>query len=100
MPADALHASMPTDVQEPMAARGPSDPLGKLDDRIEEFRIDSETRALLSLQAARAGKNLTEFIRFVLQVQAHGPERIRSLHLRKFDLVGNLSALDLLREES
>ena len=99
MPAAALQASIPIDGQV-LASRAQSDPLGKLDDKIDEFRIDSETKALLMVQAARAGKTPIEFIRFVLQVQAHGADRVRSLHMRKFDLVGNLSVLDLLREES
>ncbi len=89
----AFQASRPTDCHAPMAARGASDPLGKLDDRIEEFRIDSETKAVLALQAARNGKTLAEWVRFILQIQAHGVEHVRSLHLRRFDEVGNLSAL-------
>lgn len=88
-----MESHEPIEAGTPLASRGFSDPLGKLDDRIEEFRIDSETKALLALQAAQAGKPLSEFIRFVLQVQAHGLDRIRMLHLRKFDLVGNVSAL-------
>lgn len=93
----ARQPSMPADVQA-LASRTQSDPLGKLDDTIDTFRIDSETKALLSVQAARAGKPLVEFIRFVLQVQAHGADRVRSLHMRKFDLVGNLLPLSVMRD--
>jgi plasmid stability protein len=74
---------------------GASDPLGKLDDRLDEQRISGDTKAALQVQAAAAGKSLAEWVRFVLDVQAHGIDRVRSLHDRKFDLVGNLSAARL-----
>ena len=82
-----------TDSREDIPAfhRGNSDPLGKLDDKIDEFRIDSETKAILNMQAVRQGKTLAEWMRFMSQVQAHGLDRIRKLHLQKFDAVGNLS---------
>ncbi len=97
---DARHASMPIGNQdEPMASRtGSSDPIGKLDDTIDSFRINGETKAILQLQAVRCGMSLSEYLRFVLDVQAHGIDRLRSLNSRKFDLVGNLLALDAVRE--
>lgn len=99
MPAAALHASMPTDCQDPMASRGlTANPLGKLDDSIDAFRICGETKAVLQLQAVRCGMSLSEYLRFVLDVQAHGLASVRSLHERKFGLVGNLLALESVRE--
>lgn len=87
------HASTATDSQDPLPSRGLSDPLGKLDDVITDLRIDSETKAILALQASRNGKPLVEWVRFVLQCQAHGVERVKSMHLRRFDAVRDLSGI-------
>lgn len=98
MPDAARQISMPIGIHgqesgDAVFARGLSDPLGKLDDAITDLRIDSETKAILSLQANRAGKPLVEWCRFVLQCQAHGVEYVRSLHLRRFDAVRDLSGI-------
>lgn len=58
-------------------ARG--SPIGKLDDAIETFRINGETKARLQLLAAQSDMNLTEFVRFVLDCRAWGTEHVVSL---------------------
>ena len=53
--------------------------VGKLDDAIEAFRINSETKARLQVLASQSDMNLTEFVRLVLECRAWGAEHVASL---------------------
>ena len=53
--------------------------IGKLDDSIETFRINGETKARLQVLAAQSDMNLTEFVRLVLECRAWGAEHVASL---------------------
>jgi hypothetical protein len=66
---------------------GATSPLGKLDDRIEAFRIEGVVKARLTEMAARRGKPLPEYLRVVLQVITFGPDTVKRMHLNEVDEV-------------
>lgn len=51
----------------------------KLDDTIDAFRIDSETKTKLQQDAAVVGMTLTEYARLRLQGAAWGEERVERM---------------------
>lgn len=66
---------------------GSTSPFGKLDDRIEAFRIESAVKAAFAKRAAEAGKPEAEFLRDVIRVVAWGPEAVKRLREQEVDLV-------------
>lgn len=76
-------------LDDPMFSRsGVTSPFGKLDDRIEAFKIESEVKARFAERAALAGKkNPTEFLRDVMRVVAFGPEHVKRVHQDGVDVV-------------
>lgn len=66
---------------------GTTSPFGKLDDRVEAFKIESEVKARFAERAAAAKKPPTEFLRDVMRVVAFGPEEVKRMHGDGVDLV-------------
>ena len=63
---------------------------GSMDDTIAAFRIGGETKAILQQQAVSVGLNLTDYVRLVLQVRAHGHEEVRRLQEQRLRVVSGL----------
>ena len=79
---------------EPMFSRsGVSSPLGKLTAEIPKVKVPEETHELLEAGAREAGMSLSEFVREVLMVRAHGIDHVRSLHLARLDVVAGSGAI-------
>lgn len=66
---------------------GVTSPFGKLDDRFEAFKIESEVKARFAEKAAAAGKPAVEFLRDVMRVVAFGPDEVRRVQGEHIDVV-------------
>lgn len=66
---------------------GTTSPFGKLDDRIEAFKIESEVKTKFAARAAAARKPPTEFLRDVMRVVAFGPDEVKRMHEEGVDVV-------------
>lgn len=64
-------------------------PFGKLDAKVEEFRIEGSTLDRMRASAAELGMNLTDFIRMSLRISAWGEEHVVSIALGQIRRVGN-----------
>lgn len=72
----------------PLLSRsGRSNPLGKMTAEIPKFRVPEETHEALEREARLAGLSLTEFIRELLMIRAHGEEEVASLYARRLAVV-------------
>ncbi len=69
------------------ARTGTSSPFGKLDDVLPKQKISSFTLARLKEQAGQAGKTLAEYLRLVLDTQAHGVDTVKRMRADEVDLV-------------
>jgi hypothetical protein len=82
----------PTDTMPTSLSRtGSTHPLGKLTAKISEFRVSEETHDELERQAREAGLGLSEYVREVLMIRAHGVDMVRSLYERRLALVSGMS---------
>lgn len=66
---------------------GSTSPLGKFTAEIPKLKVPEETREILDTEARRAGLSLSEFIRDLLIIRAHGKEMVRSLYAQRVDVV-------------
>lgn len=73
-----------------LSRTGSTHPLGKLTAKISEFRIAEETHDALERQARDAGLGLTEYVREVLMIRAHGVDMVRKLYERRLSLVSGM----------
>lgn len=64
-----------------------SSPLGKFDAEIPKLKVPHATRDILQEQAASVGMSLTEFVRFMCMVRAHGRSAVESMQARRLDAV-------------
>jgi hypothetical protein len=74
------------------ARSGSTSLLGKLDDRIEAMRIESEVKARLTLLASASDKPLAEFLRDIYLVLAYGPDEVKRMHRDRVDVVVEMLA--------
>lgn len=70
-----------------LSRNGSTHPLGKLSAKISEFRVSEVTHEELERQARAAGLNLTEYVREVLMIRAHGVDMVRKLYEHRLCLV-------------
>ncbi len=82
-----IHESMPDSDTCRFSRTGTTSPFGKLDDRIEAFKIESEVKARFAARAAQAKKPPTEFLRDVMRVVAFGPDEVKRMHGDGVDVV-------------
>lgn len=76
---------------EPVCSRRPASPLiGTMDDQIPAFRISGETKLVLTRRATAIGLNLTEYVRMVLDVHAHGPDEVRKVQELRLGVAAGL----------
>lgn len=68
---------------------GFSSPLGKLTGEVPKVKVPEETLDILQTEARKAGLSLSEFVRDVLMVRAHGKEVVLSLYKRRLDVVAS-----------
>ena len=73
-----------------LSRSGATSPLGKLTAKIGEFRVSEETHDELERQAREAGLGLSEYVREVLMIRAHGIDMVRSLYERRLQLVAGI----------
>lgn len=72
----------------PAASRtGTTSPFGKLDDRVEAFKIEGEVKAKFAERAAAAGKPPTEFLRDLMRVAAFGTEHVKRMQSEYLEVV-------------
>jgi len=69
---------------------GKTSPLGKLDDRIETFRIESIVKARLRVLAAQQGIPLSELMQSICRVVAYGPDELKRMHSDDVDVVASM----------
>lgn len=74
-----------------LSRSGTTGPMGKLSAQISAFRVPEETRDELERQARDAGLGLSEYIREVLMIRAHGLDMVRSLYDRRLRMVAGMS---------
>lgn len=74
-----------------LSRNGNTNPLGKLS---AEFtvRVSEDTKDELEQQARACGMGLSEFIREVLMIRAHGLDMVRSLYERRLEMVSGNGA--------
>ena len=60
---------------------------GKLDSRVEPFRVESIVKAEFARKAALAGKSEAEFLRDIYRVVAIGPDEVKRMHVAEVDMV-------------
>lgn len=74
-----------------LSRSGQTNPLGKLS---AEFtvRVSEDTRDELEQQARACGMGLSEFIREVLMIRAHGLDMVRRLYERRLAMVSGKGA--------
>lgn len=64
-----------------------TNPLGKMTAEIPKVKVPEETRELLEGRACEAGMNLSEFVRELLMVAAHGHDHVLSLYKHRLGIV-------------
>lgn len=69
-----------------LARTGSTSPLGKLSAEIK-VRVPEDTRDVLERQAREAGLGLSEFLRELLLIRAHGIDMVRSLYDTRLAMV-------------
>jgi hypothetical protein len=69
-----------------LSRSGVTSPLGKLSAEIK-VRVSESTRDELEQQARTAGMGLSEFLREILLIRAHGIDMVRSLYETRLALV-------------
>lgn len=73
-----------------LSRSGATSPFGKLTAKISEFRVSEDTHDELERQAREAGLGLSEYVREVLMIRAHGVDMVRSLYERRLRLVAGM----------
>jgi hypothetical protein len=66
---------------------GVTSPLGKLTAEIPKLKVPEETREILEGEARKAGLTLSEFVRDLLIIRAHGEDAVKSLYARRVAVV-------------
>jgi hypothetical protein len=69
-----------------LSRSGATNPLGKLSAEIK-VRVPEATHDALEQQARTAGMGLSEFLREILLIRAHGIDMVRSLYEARLALV-------------
>lgn len=69
-----------------LSRNGSTSPLGKLSAEIK-VRVPEDTREELEKQAREAGMGLSEFIREMLLIRAHGLDMVRRLYEDRLAMV-------------
>lgn len=75
-----------------LSRSGTTSPLGKLDDRFESFRIESEVKARFAQLAAQRQKPPAELLRDVMRVVVYGADQVKSMHCDDVDEVALMLA--------
>lgn len=80
---------MPDSDQSPplLSRSGRTNPLGKMTAEIPKVKVPEETREILEFEAREAGMNLSEFVRMILMVRAHGVDAILSMEKERMAVV-------------
>lgn len=72
-----------------LSRSGSSSTLGKLSAEIKT-RVSEETHEALEHEARAAGMSLSEFVRELLLIRAHGIDMVRSLYADRLKLVAGI----------
>lgn len=68
---------------------GFSNPLGKLTAELPKTKVPEETKEILERKARAAGMGLSEYLRELAMINAHGQEYVESLYLERVRVVAN-----------
>lgn len=69
---------------------GVTSTLGKLTAEIPKLKVPEETREILEAEARKAGLSLSEFVRDLLIIRAHGKDAVVSLYAQRVDVVAGM----------
>lgn len=85
---------MPSTPSKPIALHrtGASNPFGKLTAQIPKLKIPEETHDILEREARLAHMTLSEFVRNLLMVRAHGVEVVAKVQESRLRVVAGLGA--------
>ena len=92
MPAAALHANSPMQDQVLASRSGSSNVFGKLTAEVPKVKIPEATHEELERLSREAGLSLSEFVRELLMVRAHGLDMVSKLHADRLRVVAGMSA--------
>lgn len=73
-----------------LSRAGSTNPLGKLSAKIPEIRCTETMHDELERQAREAGMGLSEYVREVLMIRAHGVDMVRSLYEARLRMVAGM----------
>ncbi|EYS89535.1 hypothetical protein CF68_33155 [Cupriavidus sp. SK-4] len=76
-----------TDRDEGMARSGRSNLFGKMTAEIPKVKVSWETREALEARATEVGMSLSEFVRELLMVSAHGEDFMKSIYAERISVV-------------
>lgn len=81
----------PERIELPSFARtGATSPFGKLDARVDAFKVEPEVLDAFDKVAASFKKPRVEFLREVMRVVAFGPDTVKSMHVQSVERVGEM----------
>jgi len=76
-----------TDRDDAMARSGRSNLFGKMAAEIPKVKVPWETRETLEARATEVGMSLSEFVRELLMVSAHGEDFMKSIYAKRIGVV-------------
>lgn len=72
------------------ARNGYTSPFGKLDARVESFRVESDVLDEFSRKAASLGKGVAELLRDLMRISAYGREEVLKVHRIEVEKVARM----------
>ena len=69
------------------ARSGLSSPFGGMTAEIPKLRVPEDTKDILEREARKAGLNLSEFVRYLLMVRAHGVDVMVSMEQQRLKII-------------
>ena len=71
------------------ARSGLTSPFGGMTAEIPKIRVPEDTKDVLEREARKAGLNLSEFVRYLLMVRAHGVKTMVSMEQQRLEIIAN-----------
>lgn len=73
-----------------LSRSGESSPLGKLTFEVPKTKLDEQTGEVVTKRRQALGLSLSEYVRLVLQVHAHGVDHLNSLQRARLEVVARM----------
>lgn len=74
-------------LDEAFARSGLTSPFGGMTAEIPKIRVPEDTKDALEKEARKAGLNLSEFVRYLLMVRAHGVDVMVSMEQQRLEII-------------